>query len=121
MLFWESEHPALGQVHHLMVLCYHIQHPSLYSPEGLQYAWRLLADFVEKGISPQEVRNSRRNAVDSGKRKWKVKATPTAHGAYAHPISWQMMAADVVAGGVENYCKNVEKWAQITYSTQSGQ
>jgi hypothetical protein len=38
MLFWENEDPANGAVHHLMVVSYHIQHPSLYSPEGLENA-----------------------------------------------------------------------------------
>lgn len=32
---WEGENPAvILQAHHLMVLCYHLQHPSLYSPRG---------------------------------------------------------------------------------------
>ena len=35
LLFWENERPELGEVHHLLVLCYHLQHPSLYSAEGL--------------------------------------------------------------------------------------
>src|SRR5512145_2930017 len=50
MLFWENEHPPLGEVHHLMVLCYHLQHPSLYAPEGLEYAKGLLVDFIERGL-----------------------------------------------------------------------
>src|SRR5688500_17798962 len=67
-LYWESEDPALGVVHHLMVLCYHLQHPSLYSPEGLRFGRQLLADFVEGGVSPQEVRGRERDRLDSGKR-----------------------------------------------------
>ena len=51
MLFWEVENPGDGaEVHHLMVLCYHLQHPSLYSPAGLSEARRLLAEFVERGL-----------------------------------------------------------------------
>ena len=56
MLFWEAENPALGEVHHLMVLCYYLQHPSLYSPEGLEYARGLLIAFVEHGAAPQDIR-----------------------------------------------------------------
>ncbi len=52
MLFWEAEEPARGEVHHLMVLCYHLQHPGLYSPAGLQHALGLLEDFVVRGQSP---------------------------------------------------------------------
>jgi hypothetical protein len=47
LLYWENENPALGTVHHLMVLSYHLQHPSLYSPEGLQYSLQQLIDFLK--------------------------------------------------------------------------
>ncbi|APV45250.1 hypothetical protein Dform_01935 [Dehalogenimonas formicexedens] len=34
-LAWDFEDPAgAGAVHHLTVLCYFLQHPSRYSPEG---------------------------------------------------------------------------------------
>ncbi len=48
MLGWESERPSvLGEVHHLMVLCYHLQHPSLYSPEGLSLSTPLMLGSFE--------------------------------------------------------------------------
>jgi hypothetical protein len=112
MLFWEAEHPALGEVHHLMVLCYHLQHPSLYSPEGLIEARRLLVEFVEHGASPAEVRQRNRARVDSSRRDWKIKATATSHGSYDPPIHWSMTAADVIAGGADHYCDNVRQWAR---------
>ena len=46
MLYWEAEFPALGVVHHLMVLCYHLQHPHLYSARTLTDAQGMLVDFV---------------------------------------------------------------------------
>jgi hypothetical protein len=110
MLFWEAEDPRNGEVHHLTVLCYHLQHPRLYSPEGLRYATQLLGDFLE-GASLQEVRQRNRDLVDSGKRTWKIKGAPEARGSYAHPLHWTMTAADVVAGGMESYCENVRRWA----------
>lgn len=115
MLYWESENPELGVVHHLMVLCYHLQHPSLYSPEGLEYSKGLLVDFVKRGLSTEEVRQRSRDQVDSGKRGWKVTARPDAHGAYDHPVQWTMTAADVVAAGKENYINSVQSWAQSVY------
>ncbi len=114
MLVWESEHSLL-EVHHLMVLCYHLQHPSLYSPEGLREARRLLAEFVERGTSPQEVRRLNRSRVDSGKRDWKIRATATSHGSYSRPIRWTITAADVIAGGPERYYENVRKWARSVH------
>jgi hypothetical protein len=112
MLFWEAETPAYGEVHHLMVLCYHLQHPSLYSPEGLREGLRLLAAFLDEGLTPQQVRRDNRARVDSSRRKWKIKGTAAAHGAYDPPIEWTMTAADVVTGGAANYCENVWRWAR---------
>jgi hypothetical protein len=117
MLGWESEDPALGVVHHLMVLCYHLQHPSLYSPEGLRFARQLLKDFVEGGVSPQDVRRRERDRVDSGKRSWKIKGTPQRHGSYNKPMRWEVTTADVIAGGMEGYCENVRRWAQSAHET----
>jgi hypothetical protein len=115
MLFWEAEEPANGRVHHLTVLCYHLQHPALYSPEGLAYGRQLLRRFVVEGESPQTVRQRSGAAVDSGKRQWKIKGTDESHGFYPVQVSWPMNAADVVAGGIENYCENVKKWAAATH------
>jgi hypothetical protein len=121
MLFWENENPANGVVHHLMVLCYHLQHPSLYSPEGLEYSKGLLVDFVEGGLSTEAVRQRSRDQVDSGKRAWKITARPDAHGVYDHPIRWTKTAADVVAAGADNYVDSVRSWAQAVYeSLQAG-
>jgi len=111
MLFWEAETPALGEVHHLVVLCYHLQHPSLYSPDGLREGQRLLAMFLDEGRTPQQVVKRQRPRVASGQRQWKITARPGAHGAYERPISWTMWAGDVIAGGAQNYCENVRCWA----------
>lgn len=115
MLFWEAEEPARGEVHHLMVLCYHLQHPGLYSPAGLQHALGLLEDFVVRGQSPAEVRQRQRAKVASDQRTWKITARPGAHGAYDRPIAWTLTAADVVAGGADAYCDNVRSWAASIY------
>jgi hypothetical protein len=118
MLFWEAEYPAYGaEVHHLMVLCYHLQHPNLYSPEGLTEARRLLVEFAEHGASPAEVRQHNQKRMDSSQRDWKTKATATSHGSYDPPIHWTMTAADVVAGGIDHYCNNVCRWAKLINET----
>ena len=56
MLYWEADNPSYGQVHHLAVLSYYLQHPSLYSPEGLDAAKRLLADLLVDQVTPQDAR-----------------------------------------------------------------
>lgn len=112
MLFWESEDPTRGEVHHLMVLCYHLQHPHMYSPDGLRASLGLLVRFVADGALPQQVRAENRDRVDSGKRTWKVTSRPGQEGAYRNVPAWTMTAADVVAGGADAYCANVRAWAQ---------
>ena len=114
MLFWEAEFPEYGIVHHYMVLCYHMQHPSLYSPETLESSKQMLADFLS-GTTTEQMRKSMRDKVDSGKRKFKIKGTPDSHGAYQYPVQWTMTAADVVKAGAENYVEIVKAWAQSMY------
>ncbi len=116
MLFWESEDPTRGEVHHLMVLCYHLQHPSLYSAEGLATARGLLADFIEHGLSPEEARKKNSGRVASGARDWSITARPGNQGAYDRPIRWTMTAADVVAAGAGDYVENVRTWARATHA-----
>ena len=118
MLFWEAEYPAFGaEVHHLTVLCYHLQHPSLFSSDGLKEARRLLLEFVERGAAPAAVRQQNRTRVDSGRRDWKIKATATSQGSYDRTIPWPLTAADVVAAGSDHYCDNVRAWAQAIVET----
>jgi hypothetical protein len=115
MLFWEAEFPELGVVHHLMVLCYHLQHPSLYSPDGLANGIQLLTSFVRDGLSPAEIRRMTSDKVNSKNRQWKITARPDAKGAYAYPVVWTMRAADVVARGADQYVESVREWAQSVY------
>lgn len=109
MLFWENEDPRVLVVHNLLVLCYHLQHPSIYTPEGVAGGLELLKWFVDEGVSTEEARRRLRQKVDSGNRSWKV--TGGAPGSYQHPVTWTMTAADVVAGGLDNYIDNVHRWA----------
>lgn len=117
MLYWENEDPARGEVHHLMVLCYHLQHPSLYSAEGLATARELLADLVERGLTTQQIRHDNRERLSSGNRGWTMTARLGNHGRYRRPVAWTMAAADVVAAGPERYRERVREWAESIYKT----
>lgn len=112
MLAWEHEKPENLTVHHLMVLGYHLQHPSLYSPEGLHYGIGMLDDFVERGLTPKQVRKQNRAAVDSSQRTWKIRGTPNAHGVYDRPVRWTMTEANVIENGIDTYCDSVRAWAR---------
>jgi hypothetical protein len=112
MLAWDFEHPEYGRaVHHLTVLCFHLQHPSRYSPQGLAAAQGLLVDFLERGVSPQDARRRDRTALNSRNRTWKIAGTPQSRGAYAHPVPWTMTAGDVTANGITSYPDSVRSWA----------
>jgi Family of unknown function (DUF5946) len=119
MLYWEAEDPPRGVVHHLMVLCYHMQHPSILSQEWLDGAKGLLEDFVVRGVTPAEIRKRDSAKLDSGKRTYKIKGTPDHHGSYAQPVAWSMTAADVVAAGAERYVERVRAWAERMYENLS--
>lgn len=112
LLFRETEAPSRWVVHHLTVLCYHLQHPHLYSPEAVAWGKGALVDFLERGISPQQVRQREREAVDSGRRTHKITGTPDHHGAYRQPVPWTLTAADVVAAGADAYIDSVQRWAE---------
>ena len=111
LLYWEWEY-NLQEVHHLLVLCYHMQHPHLYSPETLESSKQMLVQFVEGGVTPQMMRQRIRDRVDSGKRTHKIIGTMDSYGAYAHPVCWTMIVADVVNAGHEVYYDSVQKWAK---------
>ncbi len=109
--------PVRGVVHHLMVLCYHLQHPALYSPQGLENGLELLVLLVVENKSPADVRRINGEKVASDKRQWKITARPNTFGVYSHPMMWDMTAADVVQNGADNYCDSVRDWATKTYHT----
>ena len=116
LLGWEHERPEFLAVHHLTVLAYHLQHPHLYSPEGLVYAQRLLADFLV-GLTPTAARARHGAGLDSGKRSWRVKGTNESHGIYAPRPEWTMAAADVLTAGIDEYLERAEQWARTVHTS----
>ena len=110
LAFWELDH-GLYDVHHLMVPSYHIQHPSLYSPEGLLQAQQILIEFVEQGTTPQAMRRKLAAQVASNVRTAKITGTPESHGSYARPMDWTWRVTDVEAAGLASYYNSVRTWA----------
>ncbi len=116
MLEWEFTDPVAGSVHHLTVLCYYIQHPSLLSPEGLATQQTLLRRFIEEGVTPAEMRRRNREMMDSGKRDWslKPKGQPAS---YDRPMSWPMTVGDAAGASLEGYVERVTAWADAVLTT----
>jgi hypothetical protein len=116
ILAWEFEDPGgAGAVHHLSVLCYNLQHPSVYSPDTLTWAKILLGRYVVENITPQQVRAEYKHSLDSGNRRYKITGTAASHGVYAHPVNWTTTIAEVIMGGLEGYCERVEAWSRSVY------
>lgn len=123
MLAWEFEDPGgAGAVHHLTVLCYNLQHPSVYSPEGLRWAKSLLVDFVTHNLSLATARQRQSIDADSGTRTFKITGTPDSYGRYAHPVAWPITIGDVASGGLNGYGDRVRSWAAsiLTALQESG-
>lgn len=114
MLAWDFEDFAgAGKNHHLTVLCYHIQHPALYSTETHRTAIGLLREIIEKNLSGAQLLEINRKLAAN---KQKITGTPENHGTYPAPVSWSMTADAVVKGGVEGYPERVMQWARSIYS-----
>jgi hypothetical protein len=122
MLYWENEFPEYGeQVHHLIVLCYHVQHPGLYSKDGLAFGLALLDEFVNRGATPQRMGKHIRSSMVQRGRKLRVGGTAENHGEYPTPITWSFTTADVIREGHQAYCLNVQRWAEAILADLEGQ
>ena len=116
MLAWDfADFAGVGQVHHLTVLCYYLQHPGKYSTEGLKKAIGILKDVLEGNLTDKDLYREESEVFSSSKRTWKVSGTPENHGVYSPKVKWTLTVSDVVQGGLEKYPENVRKWAQLIY------
>lgn len=112
MLSWDFEDPeGAGKVHHITVLCYHIQHPELYSREALKDAIASLADIVENGLTAQKLLAKNRIRFSPPNKPFMVKGTPENHGSYPVPVRFSTTACDITREGIAKYPASVSKWA----------
>ena len=112
MIKWDFEDfTGVGRIHHLTVLSYGLQHPSVYSSKGLQDAKDSLKQFMLDPESFREHDKRNRQRLASGTRDWKITGTSEDHGEYPSPPAWKIRASDVVREGLPRYIENVKKWA----------
>lgn len=118
LLAWEWDNPQeLFAVHHLMVLCYHLQHPHLYSPQTLQEAIRILEEFVIHNKTPGQIRKEKSAAWNNQNRIFKVTGTNHTQGSYPVQPQWQFTIQTVIEGGERHYIENVRAWADTILKT----
>ena len=97
----------------LTVACYMIQHGQ-YTDEALIWIEQRLRDYLEKGISTEQIRRHAAKDAGQDRRKWKVTRRPS--DPRQAKIAWSMTILDVAlnyhdAGG---YRDLVEQWARTT-------
>jgi hypothetical protein len=106
----EFTDPGYGAVHHLTVAAYTVQHSSRLTKEGWLFERSLLREFLIEGKSPALVRQESRDALDSGKRQFKIKSKTD------QPViaktTWTKTILDVRAEDAEVYCADIEIWAR---------
>ncbi len=113
MIAWDfQDFAGVGQIHHLTVLAYGLQHPSMYSRKGLEDAKASLKAFLTDPAGFAEHDRQNRQRLGSDVRDWKITGTPEDHGEYIPVPAWKMTAAEVVREGLPFYVENVKKWAE---------
>lgn len=104
----EFEQPAFGEVHHLTVVCYMLQH-NRYSGQGWAEAVRLLAGFVEGRLMPSEVVRRAKSAPDHRDRTGSI--TQGEKKPHFRDVEWTRTIADIRLGNADTYCEDVRFWA----------
>jgi hypothetical protein len=99
----EFRDPEYGVVHHLTVASHMLQHPSRLSAAGWWAERRLLAEFLDDGKRPEEVR---RRSVPTG-RSLKRGEPQALEG-----MTWSRTVVHVGRGGAEAYRRDVRSWAR---------
>jgi hypothetical protein len=113
LLYLENENPAeAAQVHHLMVMCYMLQHNS-YSDEAATGVIGMLEANLKRGVPPAELRRRMKDEVDSGNRKWKITGSTT----FTRGLAWSMTIVDIDSADPACYAERVTEWARSVLAT----
>jgi hypothetical protein len=90
-----------------------LQH-NAYSREAWVEARKMVAQCIQDGVTPAEIREMNRSKFDRGRRKWSV--TKGAKLAEFDTIVWSRTIADVRLDDPEVYCADVKLWAMSVLS-----
>lgn len=118
MVLWDFEdYLEAGHVHLLTLLCYNLQHPSLYSRNGLEYGKGILVNTLAGDLATPDDR-ARRDAITSAldMRTLTIGASPEDTAAYIYPVAWSVTVSDVAAGGSQGYADRVRAWGRSIFT-----
>jgi hypothetical protein len=107
ILAWEADDAALRGVHFLTVASYNLQHPAWFTDEAIAGLRRSYVDYLDSGISIEEIRRRATAAFDGSKRVRRNEAS-------VRPVlrAWPMTIADVYDGcRPEGAAERVRRWA----------
>jgi hypothetical protein len=85
-----------------------LQH-NAYARDAWLEARKMLAQFIQEGVTPAEMRQRNRSRLDSAQRTWSV--TKGAKLAEFDTIAWSRTIASVRLEDVESYCADIKLWA----------
>lgn len=109
-LVLEFTDAGYGIVHHLTVATYMLQHSSKMTRDGWLYERGLLREFLVENKPPAYIRKQNRDAVDSGKRKFKIKSKTGVP--VINKTTWNKTILDVRTENADLYCEDITAWAR---------
>ena len=107
LLAWEVDDAELRRVHFLTVASYNLQHPARFTDEAIAGLRQSYIDYLDRGISIEEIRRRATAAFDGSKRVRRDEAS-------VRPVmrAWPMTVADVYHDGEpEGAAERVRRWA----------
>ncbi len=106
---WEQDAPGVKDTqHHLLVLCWEIQHPRRFSDQALAWACESVRRAVTEGLSTEELRDRSLEGQTPTDRVWKVMGG----GGVAVQRKWPVTLADVADEGYAGLPESIQRWAE---------
>jgi hypothetical protein len=117
-LILEFSDPAYGAVHFLTVGCFMLQH-GRYSDEGIKWMYGTLREYLEKELTPTQLRQLAAKDTSSQTRTWKVVRAKDAPP--APKIAWSMTIMDVATQytDADSYRALITEWGRVTMREMS--
>lgn len=112
-LILEFSDPEYGAVHFLTVACFMLQH-GRYSDEGIKWMHRTLREYLEKDLTPTQLRQLAAKDTGNQTRTWKVVRAKDAPP--APKVAWSMTIMDVANQykDAESYRSLITTWGRVT-------